>query len=63
MLSRRDFIVPIIGTSKPERLEENAEAAALQVSPATLAALDEAFPVGAAAGVRTVPELLPRLGL
>lgn len=63
VLSRRPFIVPIVGTSKPERLEENATAVSLRISPATLAALDEAFPIGAVVGARTVPELLPRLGL
>jgi aryl-alcohol dehydrogenase-like predicted oxidoreductase len=63
VLSRRDFIVPIIGTSKPQRLEEDAAAADLRISAETLVALDDAFPPGAAAGVRTMPELLPRLGL
>jgi len=63
VLSRRDFIVPIVGTSKPERLEENAAAVSLRISSSTLAALDEAFPIGAVAGARTVLELMPRLGL
>jgi len=63
VLSRGRAIVPIVGTSKPQRLEENAAAAALEPSAATLQALEEAFPVGAAAGDRTVPELMPRLGL
>jgi aryl-alcohol dehydrogenase-like predicted oxidoreductase len=63
ILGRGDFIVPIVGTSKPERLEENAAATSLRPSAATLAALDNIFPLGAAAGARTLPELLPRLGL
>jgi aryl-alcohol dehydrogenase-like predicted oxidoreductase len=63
VLSRRDWIVPIVGTSKPQRLEENAAAASLQISAATLWALEQAFPIGAVVGARTVPELLPRLGL
>ncbi len=63
VLTRRDWIVPIVGTSKPQRLEENAAAASLRISAATLQALDEAFPVGAVAGARTVLELMPRLGL
>jgi diketogulonate reductase-like aldo/keto reductase len=62
-LARRDWIVPIVGTSKPQRLEENAAAASLQLSSSTLQALEEIFPLGAVAGERTVPELLPRLGL
>ena len=57
------MIVPIIGTSKPQRLEENAAAASLQLSAATLQALEEMFPIGVAAGARTVLDLLPRLGL
>jgi aryl-alcohol dehydrogenase-like predicted oxidoreductase len=63
VLSRRDWIVPIVGTSKPQRLEENAAAASLWISASTLQALEETFPVGAVVGARTVPELLPRLGL
>ena len=34
-----------------------------EFEPATLQALDAAFPMGAVVGARTVPELLPRLGL
>jgi aryl-alcohol dehydrogenase-like predicted oxidoreductase len=63
VLGRGDFIVPIVGTSKPQRLTENAAAASLYPSTATLQALDETFPMGIVAGARTVPELLPRLGL
>ncbi len=63
VLSRRDWIVPIVGTSKPQRLEENAAAVSLRISSETLQALEEAFPIGAVVGARTVPELLPRLGL
>ena len=63
VLSRRPFIVPIVGTSKPQRLEENATAVSLTISPTTLGALEETFPVGAVVGARTVLELLPRLGL
>ena len=63
VLSRRPFIVPIVGTSKPQRLEENATAVSLTISPTTLGALEETFPMGAVVGARTVLELLPRLGL
>lgn len=61
--ARGDDIVPIAGTSKKGRLEENAAAAALQISPRTIAVLDELFPPGAAVGERTVLALLPRLGI
>jgi len=63
VMARGDDIVPIAGTSKKQRLEENAAAAALQISTTTLAALDALFPPGAAVGARTVLTLLPRLGL
>jgi aryl-alcohol dehydrogenase-like predicted oxidoreductase len=63
VLSRGEFIVPIAGTSKPHRLQENTGATSLRLSRKTLNALEEAFPIGAAAGERTLPELLPRLGL
>ncbi len=63
VMARGDDIVPIAGTSKKGRLEENAAATALQISPRTIAALDELFAPGAAVGERTVLALLPRLGL
>ena len=63
LLGRGSTIVPIVGTSKPQRLEENAAAVSLQTGPSTLRALEDIFPVGAVAGARTVLELLPRLGL
>ena len=52
VLSRGDHIVPIPGTSHRHRLEENAAAADLTPSATTLAALDEIFRPGAAAGPR-----------
>jgi aryl-alcohol dehydrogenase-like predicted oxidoreductase len=63
VLSRGEDIVPIAGTSRKARLEENAAAADLVISKASLEALDTLFPPGVARGVRTVPNLLPRLGL
>jgi aryl-alcohol dehydrogenase-like predicted oxidoreductase len=52
LLSRRDFIVPLPGTKQRRRLEENAAAADISPSAATLASLDAIFPPGAAAGTR-----------
>jgi len=63
VLSRGEDVVPIVGTSKPERLEENARAAELAASAETLAELDRIFLPDVAAGVRTIPELLIRLGI
>ncbi len=52
VLSRGDHIVPIPGTSHRHRLEENAAAAELDLSVATLSALGNIFRPGAAAGAR-----------
>lgn len=62
LLSRGDDIVPIAGTSRVERLEENAAAARLQPSAATLQALERVFTPNAAAGARNDPAMLARLG-
>ncbi len=45
-------VIPIPGTRRTRRLEENVAAAAITLPTATRAALDKAFPVGAAAGER-----------
>ncbi|MGH2889125.1 MAG: aldo/keto reductase [Solirubrobacteraceae bacterium] len=45
-------IVPIPGTKRRGYLEENVQAAEIELSAGELAALDEAAPVGAAAGAR-----------
>ncbi len=63
VLSRGSDIVPIAGTSKKGRLEENAAAVDLRPSTATLQALDRLFVPGVARGERTVRNLLPRLGI
>ncbi len=52
VLHRGDDIVPIPGTKRRSYLEENAAAAEIALSDAELAALDEAAPVGVAAGER-----------
>ena len=52
LLYRGDDIVPIPGTTKISRLEENAAAADIELSEADMAHLDEAAPLGAGAGER-----------
>ena len=49
LLGRGSTIVPIVGTSKPQRLDENAAAASLQAAPSTLRALEDIFPPGVVA--------------
>src|SRR5262249_29090959 len=51
-LAKGDDIVPIPGTKQQRYLEQNAQAAAIALTSADVAALDEAFPIGAAAGMR-----------
>ena len=52
LLHQGDDIVPIPGTKRRDRLEENAGAAALRLTPEDLRDLDAAAPVGATAGER-----------
>jgi aryl-alcohol dehydrogenase-like predicted oxidoreductase len=60
LLARKPWIVPIPGTRRLERLEENAAAAALRLTPADLEAVEEAAGRIAVSGAR-YPEPLERL--
>jgi aryl-alcohol dehydrogenase-like predicted oxidoreductase len=55
LLHQGEDVVPIPGTRRPGRLEENAAAAEIGLTDAQLAALDEAFPAGVTAGERYAP--------
>ncbi|MFQ5623532.1 MAG: aldo/keto reductase [Paracoccaceae bacterium] len=63
LLSRGDDVVPIAGTKKRRWLEEDAAAADLRLPPADLAALDAAFPPGAALGTRYPAKQMAKLGI
>jgi aryl-alcohol dehydrogenase-like predicted oxidoreductase len=63
LLAQRDFIVPIPGSKQRRWLDENVQAADLTLSPETLAAIDRAFPPGAAVGTRYPEAQLKRLGI
>ncbi len=63
LLSRKNFIVPLPGTKQRRWLEENVRAAELSLKPATVAALDAAFPPGVTAGTRYPEPQMKRLGL
>jgi len=52
--------VPIPGTKRRRWLDENAAALAIELGAADLAAIEAAFPRGAAAGAR-YPEAMQRL--
>jgi aryl-alcohol dehydrogenase-like predicted oxidoreductase len=60
VLAQGSDIVPIPGTKRRSYLEENVAALDVRLSEATLAALNSAFPPGAAAGPR-YPETMMRL--
>lgn len=52
LLGQGEDIVPIPGTTKPHRVEENSAALSLRMSDDDLRQLSEAAPMGAAAGTR-----------
>jgi aryl-alcohol dehydrogenase-like predicted oxidoreductase len=52
LLAKGPHVVPIPGTKRRKYLEENVGAATLTLTPGELEQLDEAFPLGAAAGTR-----------
>jgi aryl-alcohol dehydrogenase-like predicted oxidoreductase len=52
VMARGDDVVPIPGTKRVARLEDNAGAADVQLTPGDLAELEAVFPVGAAEGAR-----------
>ena len=56
LLAKGADIVPIPGTKRRRYLEENVRAAGIALSAADVASLDEAFPIGAAAGDRYPPD-------
>lgn len=55
LLHKGDDIVPIPGTTKVHRLEENLAAAAIQLSPQDIAEIEQAVPAEAVAGDRYDP--------
>jgi aryl-alcohol dehydrogenase-like predicted oxidoreductase len=57
LLAQRPWIVPIPGTTKVHRLEENLAAASLALAPADLAAIDDALAAVPVHGARYVARL------
>ena len=52
ILAKGDDLIPIPGTKRRTYLESNAAAADIELTPADVAELDAAFPIGAASGAR-----------
>jgi aryl-alcohol dehydrogenase-like predicted oxidoreductase len=63
LLHQGDDVVPIPGTKHVKYVEENAEAAEISLTSDHLGALDEAMPVGVAAGERYPEEAMGTLEL
>ena len=63
LLARGPDIVPIPGTKRIERLEENLGALDIALSADEVMALEAAFPVGVTAGDRYPAEHLARVGI
>jgi aryl-alcohol dehydrogenase-like predicted oxidoreductase len=62
LLAQKPWIVPIPGTTKLHRLDENLGGAALQLAPADLAAIDTAASQVQVTGDRYPPNLAARVG-
>jgi aryl-alcohol dehydrogenase-like predicted oxidoreductase len=58
ILAKGEDLIPIPGTKRRTYLESNAAAADVDLSAAEVAALDAAFPIGAAAGPRYSPAVM-----
>jgi len=58
VLAQGDDVVPIPGTTKPERVEENAAALDVLLTDADLGRLEEIAPPGVAEGTRYAPEMM-----
>jgi aryl-alcohol dehydrogenase-like predicted oxidoreductase len=58
VLSRGEDVVPIPGTKHVRYLEQNVEATDVELTPEDIAALDQAFPAGVAAGDRYPPDAM-----
>jgi aryl-alcohol dehydrogenase-like predicted oxidoreductase len=61
-LAKHAHVVPIPGTKRRKYLEENVAAADLKLSASEIAALDAAFPPGAATGMRYPESMMGSLG-
>jgi len=62
VMAKSPQVVPIPGTKRRRYLEENLRSLELELSPAELARLEDALPVGAAAGTRYPESMMSHLG-
>jgi aryl-alcohol dehydrogenase-like predicted oxidoreductase len=63
LLAQRPWIVPLFGTRRPERLEENLASLAVRLTAANLEEIDRASSAMTIQGARLPEEMLRRSGL
>ena len=63
LLHQGKDIIPIPGTKRKARIDENLKASQVKLSPEELASISAAAPVGAGAGTRYPAELMKRVYL
>ena len=63
LLARGDDVIPLVGTSRADRVDRNLEALTIALSAEDLAEIDAAAPIGAASGERYPTAHMPRLGV
>ena len=61
LLSRGDDIIPLVGMGRPSSVERALESLKVNLTPDDVAALNAAFPIGAAAGTRYPEEIMSRV--
>ena len=62
LLAQGDDVIPLVGTSRADRVDRNLAALTIDLSAEDLAEIDAAAPVGAASGERYPAAHMPRLG-
>ena len=62
LLRKGNDLIPLVGMGRPENVDRNLEALRVQLNDADMAALDAAFPIGCAAGLRYPQAAMASLG-
>ena len=61
LLGRGEDVIPLVGMGRPSSVDRALEALDVQLTPDDVAALDAAFPIGAASGTRYPEEMMSRV--
>ena len=62
ILRKGEDLVPLVGMGRPENVDRNLEAFRVSLDDAEMAALDAAFPIGCAVGLRYPESMTAALG-